>query len=58
MFIPWWGIVIIVGLYIYLFVVNTHLHKRVQKLEKTVRKLEGMNGEAPKHHRNESENLT
>ncbi len=31
-------------LYVYLIAADLHLHKRVKKLERTVRKLEGTNG--------------
>lgn len=38
------GLIAIVLLYVYLIATDVHLHRRVKKLEKTVGKLEGMNG--------------
>lgn len=44
MYVPPIVIVVMVILYIYLISVDVHLHRRLKKLEKTVRKLEGTNG--------------
>lgn len=43
MYVPWWGIVVLIGLLLYLIATDIYLHRRVMRLEKTVRKLEGMN---------------
>jgi hypothetical protein len=45
MFIPWWGIIVFAVLYIYLILMDIRLHRRVKKLEHTVRKLEGLREE-------------
>lgn len=59
MFIPWWGLVLFVALYVYLIATDIRLHRRVEKLEKTVRKLEGLNGEGRStKHKYEYEDLT
>ena len=42
MFIPWWGIVLVVAVLIYLIAMVAHLHDRVQRLEKVLRRLEGI----------------
>lgn len=53
-------LVIIVLLYVYLVATDIHLHRRVKKLEHTVRKLEGMNGgrKEEKHRWEGKEDLT
>lgn len=48
-----------VALYIYLIVTDMRLHRRIEKLEKTVRKLEGINGTGrPRYRWEEKEDLT
>ena len=42
MFVPWWIIVLVGLLLVYLVLMNAHLHKRVRKLESVVRRLEGV----------------
>jgi len=42
MFIPWWIIIVVGLLLVYLVLMNAHLHKRVRKLESVVRRLEGV----------------
>jgi hypothetical protein len=42
MFIPWWAIIIDGLLLVYLVLMNAHLHKRVRRLEKMCRHLEGV----------------
>jgi hypothetical protein len=42
MFIPWWGIALISLVLIYLIVMVRHLHNRVRRLEKILRRLEGI----------------
>ena len=38
-------LVVMVLLYLYLIVTDIRLHRRIEKLEKTVRRLDGLNGE-------------
>ncbi len=45
MFIPWWGVIVVALLLVYLIVTNVHLHNRVMRLEKIVRRLEGLSEE-------------
>lgn len=45
MFVPWWIIVLVGLLLVYLVLMNAHLHKRVRKLESVVRRLEGVSEE-------------
>lgn len=42
MYIHWLGLLVMTALYIYLVMTDIHLHRRVQKLERTVRRLEGV----------------
>ena len=42
MYIPAWGLVLAVVLFIYLIAMDVHLHRRVKRLEHTVRHLEGL----------------
>jgi len=42
MYIPAWGIVLMGILYIYLIAMDVHLHRRVNRLEKMCRNLEGL----------------
>jgi hypothetical protein len=42
MFIPWWGIGLVGALLIYLFIMVAHLHNRIQRLERVLRRLEGI----------------
>ena len=48
MFVPWWIIVLVGLLLVYLVLMNAHLHKRVRKLESVVRRLEGVSEEEVK----------
>ncbi len=43
MFIPWWGIGLVIVLVGYLIGMDMHLHRRVERLERIVRTLEGVN---------------
>lgn len=45
MFISWWLIVLVALLLGYLIIMNAHLHRRVTKLEKVLRRLEGISEE-------------
>ncbi len=45
MFIPWWGIALIVIILAYLIGIDLRLHRRVERLERIVRKLEGVTEE-------------
>ena len=42
MFIPWWGIVIVGAILAYLLFMVIHLHNRIKKLERVLRRLEGI----------------
>jgi hypothetical protein len=42
MFIPWWGIGLVGAILIYLIVMVVHLHNRVKRLERVLRRLEGI----------------
>ncbi len=48
MFVPWWIIILVGLLLVYLVLMNAHLHKRVRKLESVVRRLEGVSEEEVK----------
>lgn len=50
MFIPWWAIVIIAIVLLYLVLMNAHLHRRIRKLEAIVRRLEGVSEDEVKRH--------
>jgi hypothetical protein len=45
MFIPWWGIGLIGLILIYLIVMVVHLENRILRLEKVLRRLEGISDE-------------
>ncbi|MDR3581857.1 MAG: hypothetical protein P4L67_01115 [Candidatus Pacebacteria bacterium] len=45
MFIPWWGIGILAAVLVYLIFMVMHLHNRVQRLERVLRRLEGISEE-------------
>lgn len=42
MFVPWWGIGLVVLAVIYLIVKAAHFHSRIERLEKVLRRLEGI----------------
>lgn len=59
MYIQLWSLIVMIVLYVYLIAMDIHLHKRVVKLEKLVRKLEGLREkEAIKEDMYEHEDLT
>jgi len=42
MYVHWSVLLVMIALYVYLILTDVHLHRRVQKLERTVRRLEGI----------------
>lgn len=59
MYIHWSALIVMLVLYIYLIITDIHLHRRVRKLEHTVRRLEGLNeSQAPHKDTHEHEDFT